>query len=100
MSYLFGDILLISRRDLWLWSAWTCWWPAGADFLPQVHGRLLRPGVCRAPRRAGEVYLLAAAVPDRFDRRAAGRVVGIVMVVALLTLPAAVAGFSPASCGR
>ena len=65
----------------------------GPGLLPQVPGRLLRRGVCLAPRPARQGHLPAPALPDGLDRGAALRLVGIVMVVALLTLPAAVAGF-------
>ena len=93
MSYLFGNILMVSRHDLWL--------IAGLDVLVLTVAVLLHP------------QLLAVCFDEEFARTRALRtgiyymilllltavtvvllvtVVGIVLVIALLTLPAAVAG--------
>lgn len=90
-SYLFGDILLISRGDLWL--------VAGLDIVVvglavYFHDKLL--AVCFDEQfarlrgiNAGAFYILLLCM-TALTVVLLVRVVGIVMVIALLTLPAAV----------
>jgi zinc transport system permease protein len=93
MSYLFGNILLISRSDLWLVIA--------LDVLVVSLGLLFYNkflAVCfdeEFARLRGvrvEVYYLLLLCLTALTVVLLMRVVGIVMVIALLTLPAAVAG--------
>ncbi len=94
MSYLFGDILLISPGDLWL--------VAGLDVLVAGVGLVFYhkfQAICFdqefAELRGLHVkafYLLLLCL-TALTVVLLVRLVGIVMVVALLTLPAAVAGF-------
>ncbi len=93
MSYLFGQIILISKRDLWL--------IAGLDVLVVglallFHSRLV--AVCFDEEFArlrgvpvGLYYILLLCL-TALTVVLLVTVVGIVMVIALLTLPAAVAG--------
>lgn len=93
MSYLFGDISLISRRDLWL--------VAGLDALVVLvavglHNKLL--AVCFDQEftelrgvRVKLLYLMLLCL-TALTVVLLVRVVGIVLVIALLTLPAAAAG--------
>jgi len=93
MSYLFGNILMISRADLWI--------VAGLDVLVVglgliFYNKLL--AVCFDEEfarlrgvRVGVYYLLLLCM-TALTVVLLVRVVGIVMVIALLTLPAAVAG--------
>lgn len=93
MSYLFGNILLISQTDLWL--------VIGLDIL--VVGIVLRYynpllAVCfdeefaRLRGLNSEFYTLLLLCLTALTVVLLVRVVGIVMVIALLTLPAAVSG--------
>ncbi len=93
MSYLFGDIVLISRHDLWL--------IAGLDVLVVglavcFHNKFL--AVCFDEEftelRGVHVrcYYILLLCLTALTVVLLVRVVGIVMVIALLTLPAAVAG--------
>ena len=93
MSYLFGDILMITRRDLWLIGA--------LDILVVVlavyfYNKFL--AVCfdeEFARLRGirvHVYFLLLLCLTALTVVLLVRVVGIVMVIALLTLPAAIAG--------
>jgi zinc transport system permease protein len=93
MSYLFGNILLISKDDLWI--------VAGLDAVIVTLGvyfynKLL--GVCFDEEFAQlrgvrvELYFLLLLCLTALTVVLLLRVVGIVMVIALLTLPAAVAG--------
>ena len=92
MSYLFGNILLVTRQDVWL--------VAGLDLVVlavcgMFHNRLL--AVCfdeeyaRLRGVAATRYYLLLLILTALAVVLLVRVVGIVMVVALLTLPAAVA---------
>ena len=70
MSYLFGDILLLGRRDLHYILALDARGDrARRGLLQQVPGGLLRPGVRPASRRAGQRLLPAAVVSDIADDR-------------------------------
>ncbi len=93
MSYLFGDILLISQGDLWL--------IAGLDVLVVGLGLVFYNtflAVCfdeEFARLRGvrvERYYLLLLCMTALTVVLLVRVVGIVLVIALLTLPAAVAG--------
>jgi zinc transport system permease protein len=93
MSYLFGNILMVSQADLWL--------IAGLDALVVLVGvAFYKPllAVCfdeEFARLRGirvEVYFLLLLCLAALTVVLLVRVVGIVMVIALLTLPAAVAG--------
>ncbi len=93
MSYLFGNILLISRSDLFL--------VAGLDFAVIVLGVLFYNkflAVCFDSEfarlrgiRVGFYYLLLLGL-TAITVVLMVRIVGIVLVIALLTLPAAIAG--------
>lgn len=94
MSVLFGNILLISKNDLWLVSALDIL-VAGLALL--FHNKLL--GICFDEEftelrgiNAGGYYLLLICL-TALTVALLVRVVGIVLVIALLTLPAAVAGY-------
>ena len=93
MSYLFGNILLVSKADLWV--------IAGLDFLVVGVGWFFYNNflaVCfdeEYARLRGlntSAYYLALLCLTALTVVLLVRVVGIVMVVALLTLPAAIAG--------
>jgi len=94
MSYLFGNILMVSARDLWL--------IAGLDFLVVVVVLLFYhqlQAVCfdeEFARVRGinvEFYYLLLLCLVALTVVLLVTVVGVVMVIALLTLPAAVANF-------
>jgi zinc transport system permease protein len=93
MSYLFGNILLVTRSDLW--------WVLALDLVVVSAGLLFYNkllAVCfeeEFARLRGirvEAYYLFLLVLTALTVVLLVRVVGIVMVIALLTLPAAVAG--------
>lgn len=93
MSYLFGDITLISRKDIWI--------VAGLDVIVVVlsvvfYSKLLAVSFDEEFARLRGVnvtlYYLLLVCLTALTVVLLVRVVGIVMVVALLTLPAAVAG--------
>ena len=101
MSYLFGDILLITKRDVWL--------VAGLDILIVsvavfFYNKLL--AVCfdeefaRTRGVAVERYYLLLLCLIAVTIVLLVYVVGIVLVIALLTLPAAVAGQFSRRMGR
>lgn len=92
-SYLFGDILLISRSDLWLVLVLDC---VVVSLSIYFYNTFL--GVCFDHEFArlrgvqvGPFYILLLCL-TALTVVLLVRVVGIVMVIALLTLPAAVAG--------
>ncbi len=93
-AYLFGSILLVSSQDMWL--------TAGLDIGILVLGILYYNrflAVCfdeEFARLRGirvELYYLLLLVLTALTVVVLLKVVGIIMVIALLTLPAAVAGF-------
>jgi zinc transport system permease protein len=93
MSYLFGDILLVSARDVWL--------VAGLDLLVIGLGLLFYhklQAVCFDEEFTGlrgvrvKLYYLLLLGLTALTVVLLVRVVGIVLVIALITLPAAVAG--------
>ena len=92
-SYLFGDILLIARSDLWLVLVLDCVVVALSIYF---YNTFL--GVCFDQEfarlrgvKVGFFYILLLCL-TALTVVLLVRVVGIVMVIALLTLPAAVAG--------
>ncbi len=93
MSYLFGDILLITRRDVWLVAALDLLIAVIAVFF---YNKLL--AVCfdeefaRTRGLAVERYYLLLLCLVAVTVVLLVYLVGIVLVIALLTLPAAVAG--------
>ena len=93
MSYLFGDILLIARRDVWLVAGLDLVVVAVAVFF---YNKLL--AVCfdeefaRTRGLAVERYYLLLLCLIAVTIVLLVYLVGIVLVIALLTLPAAVAG--------
>lgn len=93
MSYLFGNILLLSKTDLWL--------VLGLDLLVVIVAGLFYHqllAVCfdeefaRLRGLRTDLYVLLLLCLTALTVVLLVRVVGIVMVIALLTLPAAVAG--------
>jgi zinc transport system permease protein len=93
MSYLFGDILLINRSDLWL--------VVGLDavvvglcalFYPKLRAVCFDEEFTSLRGVRTEVYYLLLLCLTALTVVLLMRVVGLVMVIALLTLPAAVAG--------
>jgi zinc transport system permease protein len=93
MSYLFGDVLYISGRDLWLL--------AGLDVLVVslslvFYNKLL--AICFDEEHAGisgvnvKLYYMMLMVLTALSVVLLIQVVGIIMVIALLALPAAAAG--------
>lgn len=93
MSYLFGNILLVSRTDLWitlgldvvvLLTAGACYHQLQAICFDEEFARLRNVRV----RTYYNVLLLLTAVTVVL----LSMVVGLVMVIALITLPAAIAG--------
>ncbi len=93
MSYLFGNILLLSKTDLWL--------VIGLDLLVLTVAGLFYHqllAVCfdeefaRLRGLRTDLYILLLLCLTALTVVLLVRVVGIVMVIALLTLPAAVAG--------
>lgn len=93
MSYLFGDVLMISRRDLWLIAGLD-----GAVVLVAVLFYRKFLAVCfdeeyaRVRGLRVGMWYLALLCLTALTVVLLVSVVGIVMVIALLTLPAAVAG--------
>ena len=94
MAYLFGDILLVTRADLWL--------IAGLDVVVVLLGLLFYNkflAVCfdeEFARLRGvrtEAYYLLLLCLTALTVVLLVKVVGIVMVIALLTLPVAIAGY-------
>jgi len=101
MSYLFGNILLISQTDLWLVVALDLL-VAGTAVL--FYHKFL--AVCFDEEYArlrgvrSDIYYLLLLCLTALTVVLLLRVVGIVMVIALLTLPAAVAGSFARSLGQ
>jgi zinc transport system permease protein len=93
MSYLFGDILLVSSEDLWL--------ILGLDavvvgvtvlFFSRFQAICFDEEFARLRNLSVEAYFLLLLVLTAVTVVALVTVVGIVLVIALLTLPAAIAG--------
>jgi len=93
MSYLFGNILLISVGDIWLVAALdllvVC---LGAVFYNQLLAVCFDEEFARARGLAVKFYYLLLLCLTALTVVLLVSVVGIVLVIALLTIPAAVAG--------
>lgn len=93
MSYLFGNILLVSHKDLWLVAgldllvAGLCWF-----FYNNFLAVCFDEEYARIRGLNTSTYYLTLLCLTALTVVLLVRVVGIVMVVALLTLPAAIAG--------
>ncbi len=101
MSYLFGNILLVSKSDLWLMilldivvaaAVWLLYHNFMAVCFDEEYARLRGLNT--------KFYYLALLMMIALAVVLLVRVVGIVMVVALLTLPAAIAGHFVNRLGR
>lgn len=101
MSYLFGNILLVSKSDLWLMilldivvvaAVWLLYHNFLAVCFDEEYARLRGLNT--------KFYYLALLMMIALAVVLLVRVVGIVMVVALLTLPAAIAGHFVNRLGR
>jgi len=101
MAYLFGDILLVTRADLWIAAG-------GGLFIALILLRWHRQiiAVCFAPEfavirgvRADGVYLVLLVL-TALTVVTLVSLVGIVLVIALLTLPPAIASLRARSLGQ
>ncbi|HSR36974.1 MAG TPA: metal ABC transporter permease [Desulfurivibrionaceae bacterium] len=93
MSYLFGNILLISRSDLWLVLALDgVVTGVAALFYHQFLAVCFDEEYARLRGVRSDLFYLLLLCLTALTVVLLVRVVGIVMVIALLTLPAAVAG--------
>lgn len=95
MSYLFGNILLISGRDLILMAVLSVLVVAGAwRFYPQIEASAFDEEFARTRGvRTDAVFLVTLAVVA-VSVVVLQTFVGIVMVIAMLTLPSGTAGFA------
>lgn len=101
MTYLFGNILLVSQRDLWIVGGLdlvivTAVWFLYHNFLAVCFDE----EYARIRGLNTSLYYLGLLAMTALTVVLLVRVVGIVMVVALLTLPAAIAGQFVKSLGR
>ena len=93
MSYLFGNILLIGRGDLWSMAALDAVVVAlGLGLYPQLEAVCFDEEFARLRGLKVELYVLLLLVLTALTVVLLVTVVGIVLVIALLTLPAAIAG--------
>jgi zinc transport system permease protein len=93
MSYLFGDILLISARDVWLIMAMDAVVVVlGLGFYPKLLALCFDEEFAALRGVRVKLYYLLLLCLTALTVVLLVRVVGIVLVIALLTLPAAVAG--------
>lgn len=93
MSYLFGNILLIGRGDLWSMAALDAVVVLlGLGLYPQFEAVCFDEEFARLRGLKVELYVLLLLVLTALTVVLLVSVVGIVMVIALLTLPAAIAG--------
>lgn len=94
MSYLFGNILMVSARDLWLLAALDVAVVAlGTAFYKQFLAVCFDDEFARLRGLRVEFYYLLLLCLIALTVVVLVTVVGIVMVIALLTLPIAIAGF-------
>lgn len=101
MSYLFGNILLISRHDIWLVTGLNLLVVAVALlFHRQLQAVCFDEEFARLRGINTDFYTLLLLCLTALTVVLLVRVVGIVLVIALLTLPAAVAGIFAATLGR
>jgi zinc transport system permease protein len=93
MSYLFGNILLISRQDVWLVIAMDVVVVVlGLGFYPKLLALCFDEEFAELRGVQVKLYYLLLLCLTALTVVLLVRVVGIVLVIALLTLPAAVAG--------
>ena len=93
MSYLFGNILMVSRGDLWLIAGLDLLVVAvGLAFYHQLVAVCFDEEFARIRGLRADLYYLVLLGLTALTVVLLSMVVGIVMVIALLTLPAAVAG--------
>jgi len=93
MSYLFGNILLVSTRDLWLTLALdVVILAATAMFYPELQAVCFDEEFARLRNLKVDFYYLLLLALTAITVVMLAMVVGIVLVIALLTLPAAIAG--------
>jgi zinc transport system permease protein len=93
MSYLFGNILLIGRGDLWSIAALDAVVVIlGLGLYPQLEAVCFDEEFARLRGLKVELYVLLLLVLTALTVVLLVSVVGIVLVIALLTLPAAIAG--------
>ncbi|MFH0965946.1 MAG: metal ABC transporter permease [Planctomycetota bacterium] len=93
MSYLFGNILMVSARDLWLIGALDALVVAvGLLFYNELQGVCFDEEFARLRGLRVEAYYLMLLCLTALTVVLLVTVVGIVMVLALLTIPAAIAG--------
>ena len=94
MSYLFGNILMVSRSDLWLIAALdTLVVVLGLVFYNQFLAVCFDEEFARVRGMRVEFYYLILLGLTALTVVLLVTVVGIVLVIALLTLPVAVAGY-------
>ncbi len=93
MSYLFGNILLIGRGDLWAMALLDgIVLILGLGLYPQLEAVCFDEEFARMRGLRVEIYVLLLLVLIALTVVLLVSVVGIVLVIALLTLPAAIAG--------
>lgn len=101
MSYLFGNVLLVSRSDLWLMAALdavvigVAWL-----FRKQIVATCFDEEFARLRGVNTSVFYLLLLALTALTVVLLSTVVGIVLVIALLTIPAAIAGFSSPTLAR
>jgi zinc transport system permease protein len=94
MSYLFGDILLISRGDLWMVAAMDVLVVAvGLGFYNKFLALCFDEEYAELRGVRAKAFYLVLLCLTALTVVLLVRVVGIVLVIALLTLPPAVAGY-------
>ncbi len=95
MSYLFGNILLISGRDLVLMAALSFLVVLGAwAFYPQIEASAFDDEFARTRGVRTDIVFLATLAVVAVSVVLLQTFVGIVMVIAMLTQPAGTAGFA------
>ncbi len=95
MSYLFGNILLISGRDLVLMAGLSALVVAGAwRFYPQIEASAFDEEFARTRGVRTDAVFLAVLAVVAVSVVLLQTFVGIVMVIAMLTLPSGTAGFA------
>jgi zinc transport system permease protein len=93
MSYLFGDIFLVSRRDLWLVAAMDIVVAVvGIGFYPKFLAICFDEEYAELRGVRPKAYYLLLLCLTAVTVVLLMRIVGIVLVIALFTLPPAVAG--------
>ena len=101
MSYLFGNILLVSTRDLWLTLALDVIIVGlTVVFYPQLQAVCFDEEFARLRNMQVDFYYLLLLGLTAVTVVLLSVVVGIVLVIALLTLPAAIAGRLSGSLGQ